>query len=59
MLEGRKGHDGWQSSESPMEGADGGASEMGRNGWVGRMGGEMSMTGKDEEQGHAVVQNRS
>lgn len=30
----------------------------GRNGWVGRREGEMSMTGKDEEQGHAVVQSR-
>lgn len=34
------------------------ASEMGRNIWVGRRGREVSMTGKDEEQGQAVVQSR-
>lgn len=34
------------------------ASDMGRNGWVGRGGGEMGMIGKDEEKGCAVVQSR-
>lgn len=32
---------------------------MGRNGWLGRRGGEVSMPGKEEKQGHAEVQSRS
>lgn len=45
-----------EKSRGPPGG--GWASEMGRTGWVGRRGDEMTMRRKDEEQGHAVVQSR-
>jgi len=50
-----KGHNGWRNPDGLLEEA---GLQMGRTGWVGRRGGEMTMRGKDEEQGHAVVQSR-